>query len=76
VRLTIFVVHESQKTAHFAIALFGMIGTDSLRILLSPTQKMQQRVFRLTRTTIMNGKGSPADCAPTGESVDLGTLEN
>lgn len=75
-RLTLFVVHGGQKTAYFAISLFGKVWTDSLRIQLSPMQKMQQRIFRLTRKTIMDGKGSPADCAPDGESVDLSTLEN
>ena len=72
--LTIFVVHGGQKTAYFAISLFGKIWTDSLRILLCPTQKIQQRVSRLTRKTITNGKRAPADCAPEGGSVDLCTL--
>jgi len=41
-----------------------------------PNTKIQQRFLRLTRKTIMNGKGSPADCAPSSESVDLDTQEN
>jgi hypothetical protein len=74
VRLTIFVAHAGQKTAYFAISLLGKIWTDLLRVLLSPKQKMQRRFLRLTKKTITNGKGSPADCAPDGESVDLCTL--
>jgi len=75
-RLTIFVAREGEKAAYFAISFFGRIGSDSLPRLLSGTQKLQQRDLRLTRTTITNGKRSPADCTPSGESVDLCTLEN
>jgi len=71
VRLPIFVTQGGQKTTYLAISLLGKIWTDSLRILLSPTQRMQQRIFRLTRKTSTNGNGPPADCAPEGESVDL-----
>jgi hypothetical protein len=41
-----------------------------------PNAKIQHRLLRLTTKTIKNGKGSPADCAPSGESVELDTLEN